>query len=48
VVVLERGALPEAVDAWGEPGAAIDVMRAIKMEFDAGRLLNPGKFVGGL
>ncbi len=48
VVVLERGALPESVDAWGEPGAAIDVMRAIKMEFDAGRVLNPGKFVGGI
>jgi glycolate oxidase FAD binding subunit len=48
VVVLRRGALPESIDAWGPVPGAIDVMRAIKAEFDPGRLLNPGKFMGGI
>lgn len=47
-VVLERGALPEDTDVWGGNPAAVDVMRAIKGEFDPTRTLNPGKFVGGL
>lgn len=38
-----------AVDPWGpiEP-AAFALMRAIKDEFDPERVLNPGRFVGGL
>ncbi len=50
-VVLQRGELPTDIDPWNDPQhppAAIDVMRAIKHEFDPLRLLNPGKFVGGL
>jgi glycolate oxidase FAD binding subunit len=50
-VVLQRGNLPLDIDPWNDPQhppAALDVMRAIKQEFDPSRLLNPGKFVGGL
>ena len=47
-VVLNRGTLPPGVDAWGGTPAAIDVMRAIKQEFDPTCTLNPRKFVGGL
>jgi glycolate oxidase FAD binding subunit len=48
VTVLERGALPLDIDPWGPPPASINVMRAIKHEFDPDRLLNPGIFVGGI
>jgi glycolate oxidase FAD binding subunit len=48
VTVLERGALPFEVDSWGPAPASIGVMRTIKQEFDAQRLLNPGIFVGGI
>jgi glycolate oxidase FAD binding subunit len=50
-VILQRGALPIDIDPWNDPAhppAALDIMRAIKQEFDPHRLLNPGKFVGGL
>jgi glycolate oxidase FAD binding subunit len=48
-VVLERGprALRAAVDPWG-PTPALELMRAIKREFDPRGVLNPGRFVGGL
>jgi glycolate oxidase FAD binding subunit len=48
VVVLRRGTLPISIDTWGDPPVAIEVMRAIKREFDPQRLLNPGRFVGGI
>ena len=47
-VILQRGALPNSIDPWGDPPAAIELMRAIKREFDPQRLLNPGRFVGGI
>jgi len=50
-VVLQRGALPADIDPWNDPQhppPALDVMRSIKQEFDPDRILNPGKFVGGL
>ncbi len=48
VVVLEAppGAR-EGVDVWG-PVAAIDLMRSVKQQFDPGRRLAPGRFVGGI
>jgi glycolate oxidase FAD binding subunit len=50
-VVIERGPrdLRASVDPWGpvEP-AVLDAMRALKSEFDPARVLNPGRFVGGL
>lgn len=42
------GNLPGNVDRWGGSPPAIEVMRAVKREFDPLRLLNPGKFVGGI
>jgi glycolate oxidase FAD binding subunit len=50
-VILQRGALSADIDPWNDPAhppPALDVMRAIKQEFDPQHLLNPGKFVGGL
>jgi glycolate oxidase FAD binding subunit len=50
-VVVERGApaLRALVDPWGsvEP-LALELMRALKQEFDPQRTLNPGRFVGGI
>jgi glycolate oxidase FAD binding subunit len=42
-------ALRETLDPWGpvDPGA-LSLMRALKDEFDPHRVLNPGRFVGGL
>jgi glycolate oxidase FAD binding subunit len=50
-VIVERAprALREKLDPWGPvPAPALEVMRAIKREFDPGGVLNPGRFVGGL
>jgi glycolate oxidase FAD binding subunit len=47
-VVLRRGLLPHSVDTWGDPPTAIELMRTIKHEFDPTRILNPGRFVGGI
>ncbi|MFK5646295.1 FAD-binding oxidoreductase [Ornithinimicrobium sp. LYQ121] len=35
------------LDSWG-PVPALDLMRRVKAEFDPGRILAPGRFVGGL
>ena len=48
VVVLCRGSLGTEVERWGGSTPAVEVMRAIKAEFDPLRILNPGKFVGGI
>ena len=50
-VVIARGSaeLRKAVDPWGPLEAGpFALMRALKDEFDAKRVLNPGRFVGGL
>lgn len=36
------------LDRWGYAGNALPQMQAIKAQFDPHRLLNPGRFVGGL
>jgi glycolate oxidase FAD binding subunit len=36
------------VDVWGEPAAPIALMKKFKERYDPQRLLNPGRFVGGL
>lgn len=45
---LERAPndLRALTDAWGSPGDAISLQRALKAKFDAGRILNAGRFVG--
>ncbi len=48
VVVLDGPAeLVAALDTWG-PVPGIDLMRRVKDEFDPGRRLSPGRFVGGI
>ncbi|OGC01526.1 MAG: hypothetical protein A3G35_11350 [candidate division NC10 bacterium RIFCSPLOWO2_12_FULL_66_18] len=49
LVVLE--APPEVkarVDVWGPAGSAFSLMQRLKEQFDPQRILNPGRFVGGL
>jgi glycolate oxidase FAD binding subunit len=36
------------IDAWGSPGDALPLMRAVKAQFDPKGTLNPGRFVGGI
>lgn len=40
--------LKRQVDAWGEPGNGLDMMRRLKAEFDPRGVCNPGRFVGGI
>ncbi len=40
--------ISKQLDAWGDVGAAVDLMRAIKERFDPNALLNPGRFVSGI
>ena len=49
VVTRAPKRLREAIDPWGpvDPGA-LALMQALKDEFDPHRVLNPGRFVGGL
>jgi glycolate oxidase FAD binding subunit len=37
-----------AIDAWGNPGDALPLMRALKQRLDPQNTLNPGRFVGGI
>jgi hypothetical protein len=46
VVVAADPALKRDLDVWGRTPETIDVMRAIKQEFDPRRVLNPGRFAG--
>jgi glycolate oxidase FAD binding subunit len=41
-------ALKPRLEAWGEVGPALPLMRALKAELDPGRVLNPGRYVGGI
>ena len=36
------------LDAWGSPGDALPLMRAVKEQFDPKGTLNPGRFVAGI
>ena len=49
LVVLDAPpAVKTAVDVWGPAGQGLPLMRALKDQFDPARILNPGRFVGGL
>jgi glycolate oxidase FAD binding subunit len=49
-LVIERGplALRRTVGVWGEPRGDFALMQRLKAELDPGRVLNPGRFVGGI
>jgi len=49
--VIVEHAPPEIkrrVDVWGDVGASLPLMRALKHAFDPKRILSPGRFVAGL
>jgi glycolate oxidase FAD binding subunit len=48
LVVLQAPPLSGTVDAWGNPGDSLSLMRAVKQQFDPRSTLNPGRFVGGI
>ena len=36
------------IDVWGAVPETLDVMEALKAQFDPQRVLNPGRFAGGI
>ena len=48
VVLLRRPKALVLLDAWGNPGDALPLMRAVKRHLDPKSTLNPGRFVGGI
>ncbi len=40
--------LKQHIDVWGPVGDTFGLMKQVKDRFDAGRLLNPGRFVSGI
>jgi glycolate oxidase FAD binding subunit len=49
-LVIEKAPLEtkRAVDVWGGSGRGFELMRRLRQEMDPGRVLNPGRFAGGL
>ena len=48
LVVFRQAPGAPTMDAWGEIGDALPLMRAVKQQFDPKGTLNPGRFVGGI
>jgi glycolate oxidase FAD binding subunit len=48
LVLLHRPAQLTPLDAWGNPGDALPLMRAVEHQLDPKNTLNPGRFVGGI
>ncbi|MBV9742879.1 MAG: FAD-binding oxidoreductase, partial [Acidobacteriia bacterium] len=48
LVVVRQPPGREPIEAWGDPGDALPLIRAIKQQFDPKGTLNPGRFVGGI
>lgn len=48
LVIHCRPAGMPPMDAWGQPGDALPLMRSVKKQFDPKNTLNPGRFVGGI
>jgi glycolate oxidase FAD binding subunit len=48
MVILGNSPAAQGLDAWGDPGDAIGVMRSLKKQLDPKGTLNPGRFVGGI
>jgi glycolate oxidase FAD binding subunit len=47
VIAHRPDAMPQ-LDAWGNAGDALGLMRAVKQQFDPKSTLNPGRFAGGI
>jgi glycolate oxidase FAD binding subunit len=48
LVVAHRPDSRPQLEAWGNAGDALGLMRAVKQQFDPKSTLNPGRFVGGI
>jgi glycolate dehydrogenase FAD-binding subunit len=48
LVLYHRPASMPPLDAWGQPGDALPLMRAVKKQLDPRNTLNLGRFVGGI
>jgi glycolate oxidase FAD binding subunit len=48
VILSATPAVKRRVEAWGEAGGALPLMRRVKERFDPARVLNDGRFVGGI
>jgi glycolate oxidase FAD binding subunit len=48
LALFDHPASMSPLDAWGRPGDALPLMRAVKNQFDPKNTLNPGRFVGGI
>jgi glycolate oxidase FAD binding subunit len=48
LMIAHRPSAMPPLDAWGNPGDALPLMRAVKKQLDQKNTLNPGRFVGGI
>jgi glycolate oxidase FAD binding subunit len=48
LVLLRRPQELHSIDAWGNAGDGVSLMRAVKRQLDPKNILNPGRFVGGI
>jgi glycolate oxidase FAD binding subunit len=48
LVALDHPLQNDGFDAWGTPGDALPLMRAVKSRLDPKNTLNPGRFAGGV
>jgi len=48
LVVLHRPSGMAPIDAWGNAGDALPLMKAVKKQLDPESTLNPGRLVGGI
>ena len=48
LVILQPPWVLASLDAWGNPGDALPLMRAVKQQLDPKGTVNPGRFVGGI
>jgi glycolate oxidase FAD binding subunit len=48
LVIHHRPGSALNVDPWGRSGDSLPLMRALKSQFDPKRILNPGRFLGGI
>jgi glycolate dehydrogenase FAD-binding subunit len=48
LVIVRRTTKIVDLDAWGNAGDAVGLMKAVKAQFDPKATLNPGRFVGGI
>jgi glycolate oxidase FAD binding subunit len=48
LVTVRRPPAIAELDAWGNSGDALGLMKAVKRQFDPQGILNPGRFVGGI